>query len=223
MLYQILKPSQMMPRAARSFLLASVILAGAACDDKLVTAPPPTPIVETQSTGAPLRSKMVVSAAQVLKRTAPLKSPFTASALIGPAGGTLAIPQAGVQVEFARGAVAVPTIITITAAAGKDVAYEFQPHGLRFAAPVTITQDLVKTAAEHDAAFAERLQGSYFEGNLAANLVDAAGSYARIMESRQGKLKPKEKHLEFTIEHFSGYMVSTGLVSVEVSIEAGSR
>src|SRR3954468_18109859 len=110
----------MMPRAVRSFLLASVILAGAACDDKGVTAPPLTPIAESRST-APLHSSTVVSAAQVLKRTVPVKSPFSARALIGPAGGTLAIPQTGVYVQFARGAVAVPTMITITAVEGSNV------------------------------------------------------------------------------------------------------
>jgi hypothetical protein len=40
------------------------------------------------------------------------------------------------------------------------------------------------------------------------------------MESRRGKLKRSNRYLEFSIEHFSGYMVSTGLVAVDIEINA---
>jgi hypothetical protein len=212
----------MMHRAVRSVVLASAILAGAACDDKGVTSPPRTPALDNASAHTP-PSWATQPAVRILQRTVGLKSTVSASATIGPAGGVLSIPRAGITVEFPKGAVATPTLITATADAGQAVAYEFEPHGIRFGAPVLVRQELVKTAAARDAALAQSLQGSYFEGTLAANLLDAAGSFAHIKESRKGKLKSSQRYLEFTIEHFSGYMVSTGFVSIDVRVGTEDR
>src|SRR5206468_1390200 len=71
---------------------------------------------------------------QILKRTKALSGAASASGIIGPTGGSLSIPRAGVEITFAPDAVTVPTRITVTAVEGVDVAYEFQPHGLQFAA-----------------------------------------------------------------------------------------
>jgi hypothetical protein len=212
-----------MHRAVRSVFLAWAILTGAACDDKGVTSPPRAPALDNGSAHAPPSTPPAQPAVLILKRTVALNSDVSASATIGPAGGTLSIPRAGITVEFPKGAVATRTLITATAGAGQAVAYEFEPHGLRFGAPVVVRQELVKTAAARDAALAQSLQGSYFEGTLAANLLDAAGSFAHIKESRKGKLKSSQRYLEFTIEHFSGYMVSTGFVSIDVRVGTEDR
>jgi hypothetical protein len=162
-------------------------------------------------------------AARILKRTVSLPVALSTSGIIGPAGGTLSIPAAGLSVEFPKGAVAARTSITVTANPGTSVAYEFEPHGIRFAVPVLVRQNLLKTAAANDAVLAASLQGSYYEGTLSANLTDPAGSFARVKESRKGKLKSARKYLEFTIEHFSGYMVSTGLVPIDVVVGIEAR
>lgn len=207
-----------MPHTHRLFLAAG-LLAAAACGDRGITTPPATPQPKKPTSG--LLSKAPVTtteAVQVLLRSKPLPQDFSTSNIIGPAGGVLSIPAAGVHVIFARGAVSAPTRITMTAIAGAAVAYEFQPHGLTFNAPVTVVQDLKQTAAEHDASLRDALQGSYFDTDLPNTFVDAAHNFARIRESRHGKLKKDARFLEFIIEHFSGYMVSTGLVSVDIEI-----
>ena len=158
----------------------------------------------------------IVAAVRILKRTKPLNATVAMSGVIGPRGGHLWIPEAGVEVRFAPGAVVSATRITLTAIEGTDVAYEFMPHGLKFSAPVVVRQDLKKTTAGSDAGLAASLQGSYFEGALAANLLGTHDVYARIKEGRQGKLNANSRSLEFTIEHFSGYMVSTALVAVDI-------
>jgi hypothetical protein len=214
--------SQTMPRVVQAVFLASAILAGAACDDKGVTTPLPTPVVD-HPTARSLSTSTAVQAVQVLKRSAPLPTALSATATIGPEGGTIEIGRAGLRVTFARGAVAKPTRITLTANSGDVVAYEFLPHGLRFAAPVIVRQDLHGTAAQRDHALAASLQGSYFEGELAANFVGTTGKYARIKESRKAALKSSKRYLEFSIEHFSGYLTSSGLVSIDVSVEIGVR
>jgi hypothetical protein len=141
----------------------------------------------------------------------------TVTKLIGPAGGHIQIGGAGVRVEFAPGAVAVPTPITVTALAGRDVAYDFQPHGLVFHAPVIVRQSLRHTTAWKNPLLAAQLQGSYFDRLF----VDATRTYARSLERRPARLRDDGRLIEFTIEHFSGYMLSTGkmIPSVEVDIE----
>ena len=141
--------------------------------------------------------------------------------LIGPAGGHIQIGRAGIRVEFAPGAVAAPTPITLTALAGRKVAYDFQPHGLVFRAPVVVTQSLRGTTAWKNPELAAQLQGSYF----ARLIVDATRTYARSFERRPARLRDEGRLVQFTIEHFSGYMLSTGklIPGVEVDIEINSR
>ena len=58
----------------------------------------------------------------VLKRNVPLSTSMSATKLIGPGGGTIAIGRAGINVIFPAGAVAAPVRITVTAPAGRSVA-----------------------------------------------------------------------------------------------------
>ncbi|HEY6219949.1 MAG TPA: hypothetical protein VIV65_07815 [Gemmatimonadaceae bacterium] len=179
-----------------------------ACGDReLSTQPVATAITASFSKTSPPGSGSVA----VLKRDKAIHEK-SSSAVIGPNGGSLEIPSAGLRVYFGEGAVAKPTRITATALAGDVVAYEFEPHGLKFTATVTVRQDLHHTTAESNPKFAASLQGSYFEGTL-ADVLDVAGTHARIKESREGKLKKGDRYLRFTIEHFSGYMVSVGLTA----------
>ena len=115
-----------------------------------------------------------------------------------------------------------PRRITVTALRGDNVAYLFEPHGIAFAVPVTISQSLRGTAA-WKTPLADSLQGSYFERLV----VDRSESFAHRLEKRPAKLKESKTQLEFSIEHFSGYMVSTGDgllgIKVDVSIDITSR
>lgn len=211
----------MVPHTHR-LLLAAALMAAAACGDRGITTPPASPQPKKPTSG--LKSTVpvtTVEAVRVLHRSKPLPKAFTTTEVIGPEGGSLSIPQAGVHVIFARGAVTSKTRITMTAIEGEVVAYEFQPHGLRFKAPVEVRQDLKQTEADKDPDLRSALQGSYFDTDLTSSFVNAAHTFARIRESRHGKLKKDSRFLEFIIEHFSGYMVSTGLVSVDV--EVGTR
>src|SRR5829696_7949402 len=75
-----------------------------------------------------------------LTRVVSLRAPASATAVITPDGGVLALPAAGLRVTFAAGAVAAPVSITVRTASIGRIAYDFAPHGLVFAAPVRVEQ-----------------------------------------------------------------------------------
>ena len=74
-------------------------------------------------------------------------SRFRASATVGPLGGTLSLPGAGLLVVVPPLALSSRQTITVTAVAGSNVAYEFAPHGLKFNLPLVVTQNLGVTQA----------------------------------------------------------------------------
>lgn len=146
----------------------------------------------------------------VLKRLVPLTADSSASMVIGPDGGVIKIGVAGVEIDFPKGALATPTLITMTAFAGPNVAYDFQPHGITFAQPVVIHQTLHGTTAEHDPALSKGIHGSYYGVSLDSAWIDPAHNYARASENELGYAEVRGSKIKFFIGHFSGYMVSCG-------------
>src|SRR5690349_10053798 len=190
----------MNPRIRYWALAISAACAAAACGDQMPTDMP-------VASSAPATAAKTDDVVGLLKRTEPLSETVSASAIIGPRGGRIEIKKAGIRVDFPRGAVASATRITVTALRGENVAYMFEPHGLVFSAPVTISQRLQGTAA-WKTSLADQLRGDYFEQLL----VDPSETFAKSLEKRPGRLKESKSSLEFSIGHFSGYMVSTGEV-----------
>lgn len=148
----------------------------------------------------------------VLQRSAPLLHNFAASALIGRAGGTLALREAGFSITFPPNAVALPTLITVAAVPGTGVAYVLQPHGLVFREPPVISQDLRGTEAFLDPALRGELEGAYVPGG---GLLD--GLVARVSETRPTTVDPAGWRMRFSIDHFSTYVASSGRRSGYIS------
>ena len=147
----------------------------------------------------------------VLKRTSSLAQDLTASAVIGPEGGEIKIDAAGGKIVFPVGALEKPTLITMTAKAGWNVAYEFEPHGIRFGADVKIQQDLKFTMAYHQPSLVEKLQGAYYK-NLDASFIDPWKLLALVREVCPTEVdKANPRIVKFYIRHFSGYLMSSGL------------
>ena len=136
---------------------------------------------------------------EVLHRSTPLAEDEVASAVIGPDGGHLNLPNAGLKVSFPTGALTTSTTITVTAPAGDLVGYHFEPHGLAFGAEVVLAQALDKT----DAGLLDDLTGltaAYFGGDLEP-IVEAL-ELLDLDISGLGRAT-------FEIEHFSGYVIAT--------------
>ncbi len=143
-----------------------------------------------------LSSPITVTA---LKRTTPLPAPISASAYIGPLGGVISLPGAGLTVVVPALALSSKQIITVTALAGSDVAYEFAPHGLKFPLPLVATQSLGSTQAGAGLIDPKLLFVGYFtdatKDNVISEVLDVGVSAGVAV---------------FPIRHFSGYIVASG-------------
>jgi hypothetical protein len=148
--------------------------------------------------------------ALVLKRLTPLDSNISISAVIGPKGGAIKINDAGGKIDIPAGALSQETTITMTALAGPNVAYEFQPHGLTFAAPVKIQQDLRYTWASVYPQLLGTAHGGYYDQSLDSSFVDPGKLLVKLKEHELGYIESNATQLKFYVNHFSGYLVTCG-------------
>jgi len=168
----------------------------------------------TSSVNAPARARIgsgdTTDVVIPLARKWPLDHDISATATIGPAGGSITLDAAGATIVFPAGALDSPRQIKMTAKAGANVAYEFCPHGITFAVPVMVQQNLTFTRAS--ASDVGTLQAGYYKQGLDAIFVDPGKSLARVSEIRGVDLdRPSNPRIAtFYISHFSGYIISTG-------------
>ena len=137
-------------------------------------------------------------------RSTPLAKDITVSAVIGKSGGTITIPDAGLTLVVPAGAVSANTKFTATAIAGRLVAYEFAPHGVKFAQPLQFTQDLKKVSLL-SALTSPLIDGAYFTDRDKLNQTLGLGFVSELLPATVDLLKFR---VTFPIKHFSGYLVS---------------
>lgn len=155
---------------------------------------------EREATASLLPARADAESVQVLERTVPLANDETVTRTIGPLGGVITLPAAGLVMVVPPGALSGPTAITVTAPAGEFVGYHFSPHGLTFRVPVRLVQDLLDTtASQTPGPPAIELVAAYFQGSLAPT-VEALELLPLDILGRLGV---------FTIAHFSGYVIGT--------------
>jgi hypothetical protein len=141
----------------------------------------------------------------VLQRATPLPSNVTAAKVIGSGGGTLSVPGTGLTVTVPAGAVSYPTTFTVTALAGRPVAYEFGPHGAKFAKPLTMTQDLRVTYLNQASLSYLHFHAGYFTSST--NLIDSL-LRAVVSELLPASVSADDMVVRFNVSHFSGYLVA---------------
>lgn len=188
-------------RLWKRLLLALAAIGVAGCSADSITAPAKIDADASAGLVGDLLGGLIKK--DVLERSRPLSRDYTVSKTIGKAGGTIAIPEAGLTVTFPSGAVSSNTQITVKALAGDLVAYEFGPHGIRFAKPLTIKQDLRVT--EWSLLQLKVLFGGYYadESHLNEN-----NGTVLLTELLKGVLVPLSKEFSFKVDHFSGYVVA---------------
>jgi hypothetical protein len=134
----------------------------------------------------------------ILSRATELANDITVTKTIDAAGGTVSIPSIGFELVVPKGAVKKKTVFSVTALAGKSIAFEFEPHGVTFKQPLTFRQNAAYTAGWWNAT-----AGGYFSSR---DQVDTKSGKANVAE-----VVPMVWDgfwLTFQIQHFSGYLVS---------------
>jgi hypothetical protein len=136
----------------------------------------------------------------------------SASAVIGPDGGTLSLPGSDFTMNIPSGALSAPTTITVVAKSGPHVAYEMLPHGLQFLKPVTVIQGLQNTATYGtDAGNAVRT--AYLpEGSDAIDVDDSASpSELEAATTYYSDVQRVAESHVWSINHFSRYILISNL------------
>lgn len=141
---------------------------------------------------------------KALTRNTPVSAPMTRSVTFTKAGGVIEIAELGLRVEVPAGAIPRDTMtITVTAQKGDMVAYDFQPHGTKFLKPLVFRQNLVGTS--WGSSLLGTLHGGYFKSTSQLN---EARNTALLDELLPALILNRQ--VTFDINHFSGYMVSSG-------------
>jgi hypothetical protein len=185
--------------------LAAVSLVSSSCGD--ATAPTSRAPAADALLGLPSGlgggvGTLVDTTLNTLQFAVPLLSDISRSAMIGPDGGTIDIPETGFHLDVPKNAVAAPTLITVTAVQGSAVAYEFEPHGLTLGKRLVVTQSLTPTSIV-SSLLGHSFTGAYFTSRDDLHLDGTALVH---------ELEPTTTDLfglqtRFSIGHFSGYLV----------------
>lgn len=188
-------------------VILAVTSIGVGCSDVVPVAPTDQDV--SRATGVSLtRGVAALEKVGVLQRLRPLEQRHSATVVIGPDGGEIALDAAGFRMRIPPGALGEPIAISVTAFPGKAMGYDFGPHGLQFLAPVEIEQHLGGTSAEHSEAIRNLLHAGYYAGGT-SSIDDDAGT-AMISERMPARLSTDRAALTFDITHFSGYIIATG-------------
>jgi hypothetical protein len=201
---------------ARSVVLIAVAAVAIACGEN---ASPTTPLLAPATISA-ARGSAGHHRSPVIGRGESLTADETACRYINPARTTrdvtIALSRAGLRVTFPAGSVPTASNICLTAHAGALLTYDFQPHGLRFARPILVQQDLRRTRAYHDGSVAGTLVAGYLANGVAAD-VDALGNAqfaetfeTSVVDDAGAPTTRSPSRISFQTIHFSGYALASG-------------
>ena len=197
-------------RSATMLATAAVIGVLAGCADSTTAPQAVVPQPQAGLIGSVLDlTKGLLTSVTGLLRLTPQPA-LTRSITVDYAGGVLEIPETGLRVTIPRGAVNSRTTITVTSIAGNMVAYDFAPHGIRFAVPLQLSQSLAGTSVKAGTV----LTGGYFAST--SQLLPWLG-LGKVSETLPARVE--NGRVIFDVRHFSGYMVSTGRASQEQELE----
>ena len=197
----------------RHTVVSAALLLVASCAD----APTATTAVEHVEAVAATRPQK--TPAVIVNRIVALAEDISTSTTVGPEGGALVLPAAGLVIYFPPGAVTETMTISATALKGSGIVYDFQPHGTTFAAPIFVTQQLAVTELNSPKSFKKRLElyGGYLTNGTDDILADGTANFAELFEAMLYG-DGTERLAVFSTNHFSGYAMASGYLDVKVEV-----
>jgi hypothetical protein len=187
-------------RLGGAALILGVVLA---CSSDRSTGPQ-QPAVSMKKMKLPKKlGQLIPDTVDVAVRLSPLSRDVTVSKVIGTAGGTISIPEAGVKLVVPAGAVSSNVNFTMTALRGPLIAYEFGPHGTNFNVPVQVEQQTGGLLILGG----DSLTAGYFTDRADLENDETVGDLAEENPVTQDAARAV---LRFNVNHFSGYLVASG-------------
>ena len=187
--------------------------------DSSPTAPSVQPSVQPTEASQGLISDLISGVANNLvmtvKRSKPLARDIVVTAQIDARGGRIRVKETGFELTVPKGAVSRMTTFQVKALAGSVLAYEFEPHGTRFAVPLKFKQELklLDLGSLLMLGFTKPEIG-YFSSQTQ---IDQQSGLAVVSEIAPAIVITDltGKRMEGNISHFSGYLVSSGRTAVK--------
>lgn len=145
--------------------------------------------------------------AAVAQRNQELRSDGLAERNIGPEGGVLSMPDAGLTIIVPPGAVSHRLTISVRAVKGSTIHYEFEPHGVVFNVPLIAIQTL-------DGVSGSSLGAGLYAAYVAHDTdVNEQNGTAKIAQVFGVTIDASAGTATFNIPHFSGYILASGRCS----------
>jgi len=200
-------------KIALGFAFMAVAALSTGCGDSLTnTAQPmdsPTPRLGAFFSTSPAPGMTVMRRTEKLEKDMSVTAQFSYYET-----GWLSIEDAGIHIYIPEGAIMTKerTAITLTALAGDAVAFEFAPHGITFAKPLTVRVDADDTEAEYlksqgrSSGVMNDVIGVYYEWNASGLAVPVEKFRVYWNEKTDGP--GGDGSLEFYTNHFSGYAIA---------------
>lgn len=196
-------------------LIATAVVAG--CSDRLTSAPQTRAVQPNTSLLGGLLggvigtvTNLVNIVVSLVTRPSTLQNDIVWSFYAGPGGTVSANSTAGLSVTVPPGALSQTVRITVTVKAGNVYNYQFQPEGLQFAAPVTVTQNISNNSLLSSllgglTGTSTNIRGAYYSASTLQ--YDPSTGQATVNELEPTVAIPG--YVSFQIKHFSGYVLAS--------------
>jgi hypothetical protein len=196
-------------------LIASAVVAG--CSDRLTSAPRLPAAQPNNSLLGGLLGGVVGTVGQLLNivvslvtRPTTLQNDVVWSFYAGPGGAVSTNSAAGLSITVPPAALSQTVRITVTVKAGNIYNYQFQPEGLQFAVPVTVTQNVADNSLLGSllgglTGTSTTIRGAYYSASTLQ--YDPSTGLATVNELEPTVDIPG--YVSFQIKHFSGYTLAS--------------
>lgn len=185
----------------------TLAISASSCGDP--AAPTPATEMSVNSEQSALLGGLLGTVSKLLfapvERSQPLPTDVSWEFDVSPQGGFTYNRETGLSVFVPSGAVRSNVTIKVTALAGDDIAYRFEPH-IEFQRPVVLTQDIRNTGLLGLLRL-PILRGAHFEGDVPE--FNSNGSL-RVTELVPVLASLFTRTASFAVDHFSGWILASG-------------